>query len=244
MPTLSPHQQIQSLGEIPYVGEPFRCPHCAVTIQPTPEIGILATLPDSGLWFIWKNYCAACRKYIFQIGFLAYNRGGTIAPVNFLKRAEIKYFVYPKTAQRPPPPKGVPPDILADYLEASLVLDDSPKASAALSRRCLQHALRSIIGVKAADLWKEIDEVIASGTLPSNISDELDKVRVIGNFAAHPNKSTTTGAILDVEPGEAEWNLVVLEDLFDFYYVRLAKSAQLKTEINKKLVAAGKKPLP
>jgi hypothetical protein len=47
-----------------------------------------------------------------------------------------------------------------------------------------------------------------------------------------------------VEVGEAEWNLDVLDDLFDFYYVRLARSVQLKADINKKLIAAGKKPLP
>jgi hypothetical protein len=29
-------------------------------------------------------------------------------------------------------------------------------------------------------------------------------VRTIGNFAAHPIKSTSTGTIVDVEPGEAE----------------------------------------
>lgn len=39
---------------------------------------------------------------------------------------------------------------------------------------------------------------------------ELDAVRNIGNFAAHTQKSTVTGAILDVVPGEAEWNLDVL----------------------------------
>lgn len=59
-------------------------------------------------------------------------------------------------------------------------------------------------------------------------------------FAAHPQKSTASGAILDVEPGEAEWNLDVLESLFDFYFIQPALSAKRKAELNQKLKAAGK----
>jgi hypothetical protein len=39
-------------------------------------------------------------------------------------------------------------------------------------------------------------------------------------------KSTTTGVILDAEPGEAEWNLDILESLFDFYFVQPALTAK------------------
>ncbi len=45
----------------------------------------------------------------------------------------------------------------------------------------------------------------------SRIVCRIDAVRVIGNFAAHPIKSKSTGEIVDVEPGEAEWNLNTLE---------------------------------
>jgi Domain of unknown function (DUF4145) len=243
MPRISPYQDIHSLGEIPYVGEPFRCPHCAVTIQPTPELGVLATLPDGGLWFIWKNYCAACREYIFQIGFLANNKAFMIRPQDYLAHADLSYFVYPKTAQRPPPPQGVPGDVLADYLEACLVLNDSSKASAALSRRCLQTFLRTVVQVEASELRDEIQVVIDSNILPSYIAENLNVVREIGNFAAHPNKSKQTGVIVEVEPGEAEWNLDVLESLFDFFFVTLAKNRQVKDGLNQKLIQAGRKPV-
>jgi hypothetical protein len=48
------------------------------------------------------------------------------------------------------------------------------------------------------------------------------------------------GAIVDVEVGEAEWNLDVLESLFDFYFVEPTKAAQRKAALNKKLKEAGK----
>jgi hypothetical protein len=47
-----------------------------------------------------------------------------------------------------------------------------------------------------------------------------------------------------VEPGEAEWNLDVLESLFDFYFVQPALHAKRKAALNPKLKEAGKPELP
>src|SRR4030088_3523806 len=105
-----------------------------------------------------------------------------------------------------------------------MVLADSPKASAALSRRCLQTILREHARVKPQDLSKEIDEVLASKQLPTHLANDIDAVRHYGNFAAHPIKSTSSGEIFSVEPGEAEWQLDLLEGLFDFYFVGPAES--------------------
>ena len=98
--------------------------------------------------------------------------------------------------------------------------------------------------VKPGNLFDEIEQVIQTKTTPSYIADALHNVRVIGNFAAHPFKSTATGEIVEVESGEAEWNLEVLESLFDFYFVQPARAAQRKAALNKKLQEAGKQPLP
>ncbi len=123
------------------------------------------------------------------------------------------------------------------------MLADSAKASAALSRRCLQLLLRNKANVKHQDLVKEIQELLDRGTLPSHIADSLDAVRHIGNFAAHPIKSKSTGEIVRVEAGEAEWNLDVLESLFDFYFVAPARTKARRDALNKKLTDAGKPPL-
>ena len=120
---------------------------------------------------------------------------------------------------------------------------DSPKASAALSRRCLQNVLREAAKVKHGNLYDEIEEVLQSKAVPTYIANALHNVRVIGNFATHPIKSKSTGEIVDVEPGEAEWNLETLESLFDFYFVQPARHAEKKAALNKKLQDAGKAPL-
>ncbi|NJL28140.1 MAG: DUF4145 domain-containing protein [Thermoanaerobaculia bacterium] len=147
--------------------------------------------------------------------------------------------IYPRTGGQAPAPPEVPSEIAKDFNEACVVLNDSAQASGALSRRCLQHVLAER-GVSTSDnLNRAIEDALASH-LPSHIAHDLDAIRNIGNFAAHPQKSVSTGAILPVEPHEAEWNLHVLEMLFDFYYVQPAKSAARRVALNKKLKEAGK----
>jgi hypothetical protein len=68
--------------------------------------------------------------------------------------------------------------------------------------------------------------VIGSGKLPSHITEGLHAARNIGNFAAHAIKSTSTDTIVDVEAGETEWPLDVLESLFDFYFIEPALTAK------------------
>jgi hypothetical protein len=151
-----------------------------------------------------------------------------------------EWLIRPKSSSRVPLSPEVPGDISQDYNEACLVLADSPKASAALSRRCLQHLLRQYAKVKPSDLGKEIQEVLDNKSLPSYLSEPLDAIRNIGNFAAHPLKSTSSGEIIDVDSGEAEWNLDVLELLFDFYFVQPAITKAKRDALNKKLKDAGK----
>ena len=79
--------------------------------------------------------------------------------------------------------------------------------------------------------------------LPSHLAGAIDAIRNLGNFAAHPLKDTNTGEIVDVEPGEAEWLLDVLEQLFDFYFVQPEVLGRKRDELNEKLEAAGKPPM-
>lgn len=152
---------------------------------------------------------------------------------------EKKNLVYPRTNTRVFDLTEIPKDLADDYEEACLVLGDSPKASAALSRRCLQAVLREQ-GFSDKSLYKEIQGAIDSGKFPSHISDSLDAIRNIGNFAAHPMKDTNSGEVLPVEAGEAEWNLETLEFLFDFFYVQPARIQKRKDALNEKLKSVGK----
>ena len=152
---------------------------------------------------------------------------------------EKKNLVYPKINNRTFDLTDIPKHLSDDYEEACVVLSDSPKASAALSRRCLQSILREQ-GFDDKSLFKEIQKAIDSEKLPSHIVESLDSVRTIGNLAAHPTKDISTGEILPVEPGEAEWNIETLEFLFDFFYTQPARTRKRKEALNEKLKSAGK----
>ena len=151
--------------------------------------------------------------------------------------------VYPRVGARAKAAPEVDPAIAEDFNEASLIIGDSPKAAAALGRRCLQHVLREKAGVKKADLSKEIQQVLDEDRMPGYLANSLDAVRNIGNFASHPIKSDHSGEVVQVEPGEAEWILDTLESLFDFFYVQPTALARKRAALNQKLQDAGKPTL-
>jgi len=208
----------------------MKCPHCLQGIHSHKQ-GIKITNDVDGWWRVRHEICPACKKIIIEIEL--YDQHGTL-------RA---FLVYPKGISRSPLSDDVPSKFADDYKEACLVLADSAKASAALSRRCLQNLLREKAKVKPINLADEIQQVLDSGKLPSHLSIAIDAIRNIGNFAAHPIKSTSSGEIVDVELGEAELNLDVLEGLFDFYFVQPALMKEKLKKLNKKLADAGKPPI-
>lgn len=209
----------------------MKCPHCLENFHEEWQEQHLTQSVSDGHWRERHCECPACERTIIEVMNKTLNSG---------------YWqqVVPKGISRTALPLEINDEqTINDYKEACLVLPDSAKASAALSRRCLQHILREKAGVKKSDLSTEIQEVIDSNKLPADLSDNLDYIRNIGNFAAHPNKSTNSGEIIEVEPGEAEWNLTLIEELMDFYFVRPARAAKKKADLNIKLKEAGKPEL-
>ncbi|MCC6611179.1 MAG: DUF4145 domain-containing protein [Burkholderiales bacterium] len=214
-----------------------RCPHCLTSVHTTAteiDLGDVGrdARGDVYRWLITHYACPRCREAVFHLTRI----GPYISPRTWM--------VYPKGVSRPKaPPEVTNTEISEDYDEACLVLADSAKASAGLSRRCLQHVLADAKLSAKRDLNDAIEEALASNRLPTHIAENLDAVRAIGNFAAHPIKSKHSGEVVPVEPGEAEWNLDVLESLFDFLYVEPARSKKKREALDKKLAEAGKPPL-
>ena len=75
------------------------------------------------------------------------------------------------------------------------------------------------------------------------MANAIDAIRNFGNLPANPLKFQVTGEIVDVEPGEAQWCLEVLEMLFDFYFVQPAEFQRRKNALNQKLTNLGKPPM-
>jgi Domain of unknown function (DUF4145) len=209
----------------------MQCPHCAIHFHDDwVRENFLRGQYGLGDWGYKTAVCPGCHEPTIVI----------LNPSQFFSRQ-----VYPLGANRGPVPQEVPEDIAADYIEACNVLPISAKASAALSRRCLQNILNQA-GYKDRDLAKQIDLLLKEPdplkALPLKTRQTVDAIRNFGNFSAHPLTDKTTLQIIDVEPHEAEWCLETIEELFDHFYVGPAIAKAKKDLLDAKLVAAGKPP--
>lgn len=229
-------------GSLPAPGIQDQCPNCGLGVQflPVTEVGARsATMTNVGFTTdagmttasVTFSECPLCHEPIVSISFRR-TRGSTTSGAAIL---------WPRTPR--PDVKVSPhvPDTYRDeFVEASLVLPISPKASAALARRLLQRLLREVANVKGKDLAAEIDAVLPS--LPAEFAEDVDLVRNFGNIAAHPIHELATGTLLDVVDHEAETCLLVIEHLFDFYFERPAAAKVRRDAHVAKLATAGKTP--
>ncbi|MBV1918575.1 MAG: DUF4145 domain-containing protein [Sphingomonadaceae bacterium] len=127
-----------------------------------------------------------------------------------------------------PFPEAVPAACLEDYDEAWAIIDLSPKSSATLARRCLQTMIRDFCDIRERSLFAEIETLerrLAEDDLPRGVEEEtieaMRALKNIGNLGAHMTERG--GEILDVEPGEAQALLALIEMLFTDWYVARAR---------------------
>jgi hypothetical protein len=118
--------------------------------------------------------------------------------------AEIKVF-----------PDYIPNAILTDYREACMTKEQSPKASATLSRRCLQGMIRDFWGVSKNRLIDEIEAI--QDRVDPLTWHAIDAVRKIGNIGAHMEKDINQ--IVEVEPEEASLLIGLIETLINDWYI-------------------------
>ena len=212
----------------------MKCPYCLDSFHPSFKNAYIESHPAN--WELKEAICPSCHQQILFLDEFEI----LVGPAGGRARRSMgeDRMIRPQHTARSPLSPDVLKEYSDDYLEACAVLDTSPKASAALSRRCLQNILRNKAGIESKNLYEEIEQVIPK--LPSTLGQSLNYVRIVGNFAAHPIKSTSTNEIIDVEPGEAEWSLSVLEELFDYYFTKPAIQERKLADLEKKLAESRK----
>lgn len=141
------------------------CPHCRIEIHEIRNLILIGADIDGG-WVIIRTDCPSCNRMILRLvnGPPRFDRFHQFIKIE--KESKV-FLIHPKGISRPPCQSEVTKKFAEDYIEACLVISDSPKASAALSRRCLQNILREVAKVKPSNLSNEIQQVIDSGNLPS-----------------------------------------------------------------------------
>lgn len=180
----------------------FTCPHCQVVAQ------MKFFFPSAIKWRISDNlnkiqqewsrtYLSANIQYRFRelqdLGNCYEKYAPTFAictacqKINvWIKNLDDEKMVYPKPRLTPPPNEDLPDDIKKDYEEASLILQDSPRAACALLRLALQKIMIHL--GEGKNLNKAIESLIDKDKINENLQKALDCIRVVGNNAVHPNE--------------------------------------------------------
>ncbi len=174
-------------------------------------------------WIVCPN--SECNRhtlsaYLFDLLDLpqTWKQGDFIKEWNLIPSSEAMVF-----------PSYIPKAIKDDYEEACLIKDLSPKASATLSRRCLQGMIRDFYKVKAKNLYLEIDGI--KDKVDPLIWKSIDATRKIGNIGAHMEKDIDL--IIDVEPKEAALLINLIEVLIkDWYIHRYERELMLKSVVD------------
>lgn len=162
-----------------------------------------------------------CREFTFKVSI---NEARLVTNYGWRPDKLLKSWQLIPSSQAKPLPDYVPTVVLDDYQEACLIRDLSPKASATLSRRCLQGIIRDFWGVKKPRLIDEIDAI--KDKVDPLTWQAIDAVRHIGNIGAHMEKDINL--VIDVEPQEAGLLIGLIEMLIkEWYIVRHERQEQL-----------------
>lgn len=190
----------------------MRCPYCAGALQP--DLQTQRHIHEQiGIWKVHSALCPACNQAMILMTTASATKGSP----------HIEIHASLKEVHRQPLPADVIEPYASDYDEACFVLADSPRASAALSRNCLQLLLRERGEIQPGELSSEVAQALASKTLPAEVASTLAGVVDVCNLEGNRLKNTHPGLILELAAGEAEYLLDVLEALFDFYFVKPAR---------------------
>jgi len=153
----------------------FNCPNC----------GVLAEQTWSNILRVYYNHRKANGNEVEE----AYE----LQPIFSISKCKHCYkiaiwkeekMIYPIEGNISLPNEDMPENVKADYLEAKLIVNLSPRGAAALLRLGLQK-LCIHLGEKGKDINNDIRNLVSKG-LPEAIQQALDSVRVIGNNAVHP----------------------------------------------------------
>lgn len=142
--------------------------------------------------------------------------------------SEYRIPIYPQSKGKTFP-EYIPKQIRQDYEEACLISELSPKASATLSRRCLQGMIRDFFGITKSKLVDEINEVSNTAGLSQSQKDALNALRQIGNIGAHPERDINL--IVDIEPNEARLMISLIEFFMQHWYIQRHEEEEMLNAI-------------
>ncbi len=205
----------------------FECPYCGILLSTNNNLNSFNMLDGRNYsdWEIieyeYTEYlniqeysCPECKKHTILVKGYGepYKSINSIFPPNSLSKQFPAY---------------IPAPIRQDYEEAYKILNLSPKASATLSRRCLQGMIHDFWGIKDKNLNREISS-LKEKVAPAEWQ-VMDALRKLGNIGAHMEKDINT--IVDIDENEAEKLLKLIELLIEKWYINRHETEKLYSDI-------------
>lgn len=143
----------------------FNCPICQAFSEQNWRVTHVYINGQLQLDSTWICLCSHCGKYsIWYEGIM----------------------IYPDFQGVEQPNADLDEDIQSDYLEASSILQKSPRGAAALLRLAIQKLCKQL-GESGQNINTDIGNLVKKG-LPVKVQQSLDALRVIGNEAVHPGQ--------------------------------------------------------
>lgn len=205
----------------------FKCPFCSMILPLTPNTQSVRhpsfvssddvrhyggeSKSHLELSFI---HCPNCGEYTIS----AKGKGSAVDDVDITIRPQSMAYKFPDY---------IPQAIRSDYEEACSIVNLSPKASATLSRRCLQGMIRDFFQISKGSLFEEINAI--KDKIPTEQWAVLDGLRRIGNIGAHMEKDINL--IVDIEPDEAQKLIKLIELLLQQWYIERHNQQELFADI-------------
>lgn len=177
----------------------------------------------------WILKCNTCQKLVIEA---SYAPLGTRSHLPSLEAAMCR--------RAPDEVREADEDNARHYEEACRVLPDSPMASALMSRRVLESLLKKRLTDPPFTLEAKIDKAEEENLIPAEALDYIHMIRAEGNFAAHPNEYTDSGDLIDVSAEDAEALIMILDTLFEHWFVRPAHMEKRKALLKEKIAKSSK----
>jgi len=148
-----------------YEADAFHCPSCGVYSKQRWGLARQSLGTDyNAVPHAKFSCCSNCQEYAFWIDESLIHPAGSVAPL---------------------PEEDMPDGIEEDYLEARSVVNDSPRAAAALLRVATEKLLEQV-GAEGDGPYSMIGDLVEQGRIDVRVQEAYDSLRVYGNESVHP----------------------------------------------------------
>lgn len=207
----------------------MKCPYCNTSIHEEWIEKVFVNEKSSGFdrnddffegYSFDYLFCPECENLIIKLRYSKYGCELDDYDKFYMLYPNDEEIIYPKFPSSIPLNDAIPEKYRKIYQESEQVNNISPRASATLSRYLLQMILHEELKILKRNLDEELKELEKLNNIPSKLVAMLQVMRRIANFGAHPKKSTNSNEIVEVEEGESNVMLDLLNELFDYVFIK------------------------